>query len=201
MQTLLLFSHTFWDNSKVNKALLESAKSLPNLTIHNLNTAYPNGAIDVAKEVELLEKAQKIIFQFPLFWFSTPALMKEWQDRVLTHILYGENPKLLHGKSFQVITTLGGSKDSYDGHHGYSLETILTPLTSTFKYCGCNVLESYAKCESGFYPHARVSLVFRLARGSWGWLVYHALYRLYHRWASRLTLWWGWYGYNAPTSA
>ena len=90
MQTLLLFSHTFWDNSKVNKALLESAKSLPNLTIHNLNTAYPNGAIDVAKEVELLEK------------------------------------------------------DSYDGHHGYSLETILTPLTSTFKYCGCNVLESYA---------------------------------------------------------
>lgn len=78
MQTLLLFSHTFWDNSKVNKALLESAKSLPNLTIHNLNTAYPNGAIDVAKEVELLEKAQKIIFQFPLFWFSTPALMKEW---------------------------------------------------------------------------------------------------------------------------
>ncbi|MDL0080787.1 NAD(P)H-dependent oxidoreductase [Helicobacter zhangjianzhongii] len=144
MQTLLLFSHTFWDNSKVNKALLESAKSLPNLTIHNLNVAYPNGTINVAKEVELLEKAQKIIFQFPLFWFSTPALMKEWQDRVLTHILYGENPKLLHGKSFQVITTLGGSKDSYDGHHGYSLETILTPLTSTFSYCGCEVLESYA---------------------------------------------------------
>lgn len=144
MQTLILFSHTFWQDSKINKALLESAATLSNVNIHNLNATYPNGVIDIESEVALLQDSQKVIFQFPLFWFSTPSLMKEWQDRVLTHILYGKDSKLLSGKKFQIITTLGGAKESYDGHHGYSLETILSPLTSAFKYCGCEILESFA---------------------------------------------------------
>lgn len=144
MQTLLLFSHTFWENSKVNRALLESAKTLASVKIHNLNETYKEGVINAESEVALLKDSEKIIFQFPLFWFSTPALMKEWQDRVLTHIVYGKDSKLLQGKKFQVITTLGGAKDSYDGHHGYSLDTILSPLTSAFQYCGCEVLESFA---------------------------------------------------------
>lgn len=144
MQTLIIFSHTFWQDSKINKALLESANTLSHVKIHNLNTAYTNGLINTESEVALLKDSQKIIFQFPLFWFSTPSLMKEWQDRVLTHIIYGTDSKLLNGKKFQVITTLGGAKDSYDGHHGYSLGTILSPLTSAFKYCGCEILESFA---------------------------------------------------------
>lgn len=144
MKTLIIFSHTFWKDSKVNKALLESAKTLSNIKINNLNETYKNGVIDMESELELLKDSDKIIFQFPLFWFSTPSLMKEWQDRVLTHIVYGSEPKLLHGKKFQIITTLGGARDSYDGHHGYSLDTILSPLTSVFKYCGCEVLETFA---------------------------------------------------------
>ena len=76
MQTLLIFAHTFWEDSKVNKALLEAAKSLDNLTIHNLSTTYKDNNINVESEITLLQKADKIIFQFPLFWFSTPSLMK-----------------------------------------------------------------------------------------------------------------------------
>lgn len=142
MQTLLIISHTFWEDSKVNRKLLESAKSLNNVTIHNLNTTYSNGIINVESELKLLERADKIIFQFPLFWFSTPALMKEWQDRVLTKILYGNNPKLLAGKSFGIISTLGGDKASYDGHHGYDMETLLSPIVASFKYCGCKIEKS-----------------------------------------------------------
>ncbi len=40
MQTLLIFSHTFWKDSKVNRALLESAQTLSNVKIHNLNETY-----------------------------------------------------------------------------------------------------------------------------------------------------------------
>lgn len=43
MQTLLIFSHTFWADSKVNRALLEAAKALPNVRIHNLNEIYKDG--------------------------------------------------------------------------------------------------------------------------------------------------------------
>lgn len=144
MQTLLLFSHTFWENSKVNKALLESAKTLSNLKVHNLTETYKDGVIDVESEIKLLRDSQKIIFQFPLFWYGTPSLMKEWQDQVLTHILYSKDSQVLQGKKFQIIVTIGGAKESYDGHHGYGLEAILSPLTNTFKYCGCDVLESFA---------------------------------------------------------
>lgn len=143
MHTLIIFSHTFWADSKVNKALLQQASTLQNVVIHNLSTTYENAKIDIESELKLLEKADKIIFQFPLFWFSTPSIMKEWQDRVLSKILYGANAKMLQGKKFQIITTLGGNKESYDGHHGYSLESLLSPITSSFAYMGCEVLESY----------------------------------------------------------
>ena len=144
MQTLLIFSHTFWADSKVNRALLEAAKALPNVRIHNLNEIYKDGKIDVDSEIKLLQESEKIICQFLLFWFSTPALMKEWQDLVLSKIHYSANPKLLEGKKFSIITTAGGEAKSYDGHHGYSLETLLSPIKQAFSYSFCDVLESYA---------------------------------------------------------
>ncbi|EOH3839264.1 TPA: NAD(P)H-dependent oxidoreductase [Campylobacter jejuni] len=107
MKTLIVFAHTFWKDSKVNRTLLESIKDIDDLKIHNLSTSYNDGKIDVDKELALLKEADKIIFQFPLFWFSTPSLLKEWQDRVLSAILYSKKG-LLKGKFFQVITTLGG---------------------------------------------------------------------------------------------
>lgn len=70
--------------------------------------------------MDLLKNADKIIFQFPLFWFSTPALLKEWQDRVLTAILYGENKELLKDKKFQIVTTLGGAQDAISQNSGCS---------------------------------------------------------------------------------
>lgn len=139
MQTLLLFSHTYWEQSKVNKALLESAKTLSNISIHNLNTTYPDGDIHLQSELELLKKADRIVCQFPLFWFSTPAIMKEWQDKVLSHIHYSDNPRALEHKKFSIITTAGGEASSYDGHHGYSLDTLLSPIYNAFAYSYCDV--------------------------------------------------------------
>lgn len=72
MKTLIIFAHTFWEDSKANRALLESIKDLKKVQIHNISEIYKDGKIDVNKELSLLKEADKIIFQFPLFWFSTP---------------------------------------------------------------------------------------------------------------------------------
>ncbi|WP_394997750.1 NAD(P)H-dependent oxidoreductase [uncultured Helicobacter sp.] len=143
MKTLILFAHTFWENSKVNKALLQSVQGAPNLTIENLTLSCPNGAIDVEAQKALLKNADSIIFQFPLFWFSTPSLLKEWQDRVLTGILYGSEPKLLEGKNFGIITTAGGAESSYDGHHGATIKDIFVPIYHSFKYLGTKPKEPF----------------------------------------------------------
>lgn len=143
MKTLILFAHTFWENSKVNKALLESLKDSPNITIHNLTTAYPDGKINVEKEIALLKEADNIVFQFPLFWFSVPSLLKEWQDRILTAILYGDSRDLLKGKTFQIITTAGGSESTYDGHHGATIKDLMLPIYHSFEYLGAKSKETF----------------------------------------------------------
>ncbi len=143
MQTLILFAHTFWEDSKVNKALLESIKDSHNIKIHNLTTTYPNGAINVNSEIDLLKQANTIIFQFPLFWFSTPSFLKEWQDRVLTAILYGNDSKILNGKNFGITTTAGGAEGSYDGHHGATIKQILLPIYHSFEYLGVKSKEPF----------------------------------------------------------
>ena len=56
MKTLILFAHTFWENSKVNKALLESVQGLPNLTIENLTLTCPNATNDINEKKSLLKQ-------------------------------------------------------------------------------------------------------------------------------------------------
>lgn len=144
MKNLIIFAHTFWENSKANHALLKSIEDEKDIKIHNLSALCFNKDFDINTEISLLKNAEKIIFQFPLFWFSTPSVLKEWQDKVLSAILHGENPKLLEGKKFQIITTLGGIESSYDGHHGATLEELLKPIYYAFEYMGCKSIKPYA---------------------------------------------------------
>ena len=137
MKHLVIFSHSFFEKSRINKALLNSVVHQNDLEVRNLNALYPNGKIDTQTEIEALKKAKNIYFQFPLFWFSTPSLLKEWEDCVLTAILYGNNPKMLEGKIFRIITSAGGTKERYDGDGG--LEKLLSPIQSSFLYTGAKV--------------------------------------------------------------
>lgn len=50
----------------------------------------------------------------------------------------------MKNKEFQIITTLGGAKESYDGHHGATLEELLKPIYYAFEYLGCKSLEHCA---------------------------------------------------------
>lgn len=54
-------------------------------TVHQLYESYPDEIIDFKKEQELIEAYDKIIFQFPFYWFSSTPLLKKWLDEVLLH--------------------------------------------------------------------------------------------------------------------
>ena len=143
MQTLILFAHTFWQDSKANKALLESLKDSQEIKVHNLSTTYKHSSeIALDSELALLEKAQNIIFQFPLFWYSTPGMLKDWQDIVLTPIFYKES-KMLQGKTFGLVITAGGTEESYDGHHGATIKELLLPLYHSFTHLGLKTKEPF----------------------------------------------------------
>ncbi len=69
----------------MNRVLVQRVRDLPGVTFHDLYEEYPEFDIDLHREQRLLLDHDVIIFQHPLFWHSTPAILREWQDLVLEH--------------------------------------------------------------------------------------------------------------------
>ena len=138
-EILILFAHPAPQRSRVNRALSRAATELPGVTFHDLYAAYPDFMIDVAHEQKLLRAHDVIVLQHPLYWYSAPAILKEWQDLVLQHgFAYGAEGNALAGKALMSAITTGGSEDSYDGAgmNRFALDELLRPFEQTARLCG-----------------------------------------------------------------
>ncbi len=116
------------------------------VTLHDLYETYPELDIDVAHEQALAEEHDVIIFHHPLFWYSTPAILKEWQDLVLEHgWAYGSEGNALQGKIFFNIISAGGRQDAYtqDGYNAHTLRQLMAPLEQTSRLCKMNFLPPF----------------------------------------------------------
>lgn len=135
---LLIFSHGDFPNSKVNRALLDGIKGMSNLTLHNLNQHYPDFSIDVPHEQALLLEHDAIVLQFPMYWYSCPALLKHWIDLVWDrHFAYGGGIYKLAGKTLACAISAGGSPEDFrpEGFYGYRFEQYLHPFETSAKFC------------------------------------------------------------------
>ena len=107
-------------------------------------------APDIKAELDKLLWCDLLILNFPLFWFSVPAIMKGWFDRVLVSgVTYGGKRFYdrggLAGKKAMATLTLGGREHmlAEDGVHG-PLEDMLRPiLRGTLYYTGMEVLPPF----------------------------------------------------------
>ena len=139
MKTLILAAHPNMAESVINKRWIEELRQYPdNYTVHELAKAYPDNKINVAREQQLIETHGSLVFQFPIFWFSSPPILKHWFDNVLTHgFAYGRNggDKLKNRKVALAVTTGIGEKDYLDsGRYRYTLEQLLSPMETTLRY-------------------------------------------------------------------
>jgi len=136
---LINLFHPNIEQSRGNKALITAASKLPNVTVRNLYTEYPDFKINAAVEQELLLAHDIIVFQHPMYWLSSPALMKQWQDTVLEKGFAfppGKGDKLA-GKIWQSVVTVGGPEEGYtkDGPFQADFDDILLPFRLTATYC------------------------------------------------------------------
>lgn len=149
-KTLLILAHPNMPESKVNKALIESIAEEPNITVHDLYQAYRSvEAIDVEKEQALLLAHDRIIFQFPLYWFSSPAILKEWLDVVLAYgFAYGHEGNKLAGKKCKIVISAGSPEAEYSpvGYNRYTLAEYLRPLESSILYTKMEFKGIFAVC-------------------------------------------------------
>ncbi|MGC9931104.1 NAD(P)H-dependent oxidoreductase [Priestia aryabhattai] len=139
MKTLVILAHPNLASSRINKAWAERLKKEENVYVHDLYANYPDFKIDVEKEQELVVQFDRIVFQFPFYWYSSPALLKEWQDVVLTYgWAYGSKGTKLHGKEFIVATSTGGPAEAYQegGYNRYPMNNLLLPFQATANLTG-----------------------------------------------------------------
>lgn len=136
---LLVLAHPALERSRANRALAKAAKGLSGVTFKDLYEAYPDFAVDIETEQADLTAHDVVALQFPLFWYSTPALMKEWLDLVWLHgFAYGEGGEALKGKRLFVACTTGASAKAYHAHgyNRFSMDEFLRPLEQTAHLCG-----------------------------------------------------------------
>ena len=156
---LVISGHPNISGSNANKAILsELEKSDLDIEVRYLDKLYPNFAdIDVSAEQERMLLADVIVLQFPLYWYSVPALLKHWIDSVCTFgFAFGPEGSKLEGKSFLISVTIGSPETSYIADEkrdkDKSLEAFLKPLTELSKYCSMKSLEPIYSFNMSYVP-------------------------------------------------
>lgn len=139
-KTLVIVAHPTMDQSVINKRWVTELEKRPDqYTIHQLYDLYPDYKIDVEAEQKLMEQHDSIVFQFPVQWFSTPPLLKQWLDDVLAFgWAYGPGGDKLKGKRIGIAVSFGQPAESYnpDGLVGYTVTEVLRPMELIFEFVG-----------------------------------------------------------------
>lgn len=162
MKTLVVVAHPdLFGSSRVNRRWVEELAKYPGeFTVHDLYAALagdvvledPSGAdahlseAAIARERALLEAHDLIVFQFPVYWYSAPALLRTWMDDIYGFgwayggeaALPGEPGRKLAGKRFACAVCAGDIEANYraGGTVGFTMDQVIIPFRATANYVG-----------------------------------------------------------------
>ena len=145
---LVITAHPQMEQSRINRRLMHAARQAPaagpsRIVVRDLYSLYPDYLIDVPAEQALLSRAQLVVWQHPIHWYSMPPLMKLWVDEVLAFgWAYGPGGTALRGKDLWLVATTGGPEDSYhpESYNRYFFDAFLPPYEQTAALCGMRFL-------------------------------------------------------------
>lgn len=153
MSTLVVVAHPDINNSTVNKAWRDELSQHEELvTVQEIYPEYPHGQIDIEKEQKLLEAHDHIIFQYPLYWYSSPPLMKQYLDEVFTHgWAYGSKGDALKGKNIGLAISIGSIAEAYtpEGNVKFTIDELVSPMIATTLFVSANYVGAH-KLYSAF---------------------------------------------------
>lgn len=147
---VLVFHPRLTASSRVNARLARAAREAgaPEhpIEVRDMYALYPDFRVDVAAEQAVLAAADRIVLQFPMYWYSTPPLLKQWEDDVLTHgWAYGSTGTALHGKELGIAVSPGAPASSYErtGAARYTVHELMRPLQATSALIGTRFLTPF----------------------------------------------------------
>ena len=145
-RVLVLFAHPRTDRSVANTALVAAARAIDGVELVDLYAEYPDFDIDIDREQRRLLESDSLVLQHPVYWYSSPALLKEWQDLVFEHgFACGSEGTALAGKVMLQVATCGTAREAYRkrGKYENELRTLFSPFEQTAKFCGMRYLAPF----------------------------------------------------------
>ena len=116
-----------------------------------LGSVFANQQGEVMAEIQKLRDADILLLVAPIWWFSVPAIMKGWFDRVLAMGVAWDGGRiyeqgLMRGKQAMLVVAAGGPAEYYQesGKHEGTPVQLLHPINhGTLAFCGLNVHEPF----------------------------------------------------------
>lgn len=143
MKTIVIVGHPDLSTSVVNRLWVEALRPFEgeSLKVHLLDEALmEHGVFDLKKEQDLLEQYDRIVLQFPFYWYMPPAIMKLWMDTVWAQgWAWGDCPHALKGKLIEAAVSCGAPEVAFTQT---SLETYLSFIKGS---------ASFVQAEGGDY--------------------------------------------------
>ncbi|MDO6761709.1 NAD(P)H-dependent oxidoreductase [Tamlana sp. 2_MG-2023] len=102
---------------------------------------------DIVLEQEKVEWCDIMIWHFPLYWFSVPAILKGWVDKVFTMGKFYDNGRIYEngysvGKRALMSLTTGGPRNNYTADKYGDINSILFPIhRGIFEFLGFKALK------------------------------------------------------------
>ena len=129
MKTLVVVGHPHLDQSNINKAWVNALRDIENedIKLHILSDVVRSDhSFDLKQEQDLIREYDRIVLQFPLYWYMVPGIMKEWMDTVWAETFaYGEGGIHMEGKLLEIAASCGAPEEAFSE---ISLETYLSFL-------------------------------------------------------------------------
>jgi len=147
MNILVLTAHPDLAASTANGKWFEAFSNVDGIVTRDLTAiGGPEMRFNPAVEQALLEQADRVVLQFPLYWYSSPPVLKAWLDQVLLFgFAYGPQGDKLHGKELVLAVSTGGPSESFQANsfNRFTMAEFLTPFEQTANMVGMTYLPPF----------------------------------------------------------
>ncbi|MCR8969658.1 NAD(P)H-dependent oxidoreductase [Facklamia sp. 7083-14-GEN3] len=138
MQAICYIAHDHLANSSSQQFLIASGEALSKIDYVDLTAEWERkGFFDSNQELARITNYDRILFQFPLYWYQAPAILKIWMDQVFNEQLnIKQTQKILKDKEFGIVLTVGSRLDSFQPGEraGVSITDLMSPYYAWANY-------------------------------------------------------------------
>ncbi len=142
MKTMVVISHPTVHSSSAQQFFLATLKGEEAVTVRHLDEVWSEKKphfIRAAEEKALVEsEAERLILQFPMYWYQAPSVMKEWIDTVMSK----NAPFAKQIKEFGIVVTLGVKEEAFraGGKEQFTISELLRPFQALANAMGWTYL-------------------------------------------------------------